>query len=482
MISVILFWKVFMIILLRLISESQLVYAGSKPSVGGHVDLRAISSRPEPTWCQAPSLVCIMVDRTVYADEAHTPKIALRQIFGRLALRSELCRAAADGGLLSVEVFAMLGDTATAVKTSLQTLLPTATLGTDAAAQELSLMQLAAVWHSCFALQGQFATRRARMEEDPTKIPEMAQEDHAEFRSRFVTAHPDVILLDAKEPHKKFVEKLSRDFLVHGMVPFYTVAEIRTRADSIIQKSGLTKNAEDLLTISKVDEPDQVTDVHTLLHRVHAFFMALEYLHICTYSRKAGPLRYMQELEQFRAECPGLPYLLAADSLIRKKVNRLQAEQREIYSTFELALLEVLENHKYLWNDARTKAVLARVDRTKPERSDPQDQVVEGGVAAPSPSKRKKKRNKNKGNKPDATEVKPVRKDQFDKKKDTKVDKDKRIPESEWKAISQAASAVSGPKRCHYFNSSMGCALGDKCRFKHLCMVCGSAHSMVGNH
>ena len=146
------------------------------------------------------------------------------------------------------------------------------------------------------------------------------------------------------------------------------------------------------------------------------------------------------------------------------------------------ALLEVLENHKYLWNDARTKAALARVDRTKPERPDSQDQVVEAAVAAQSPSKRKRKRNKNKGNKSDTAEVKPVRKDQFDKKKDTKVDKDKRIPESEWKTISQAASAVSGPKRCHYFNSSMGCALGDKCRFKHLCMVCGSAHSMVGNH
>ena len=422
-----------------------------------------------------------MVDRTAYTDEAHTPKIALRQIFGRLALRSELCRAAANGGLLSVEVFAMLGDTATAVKTALQTLLPAAALGTDAAAQELSLMQLAAVWHSCFALQGQFATRRARMEEDPSKVPEMAQEDHAEFRSRFVTAHPDVILLDAKEPHKKFVEKLSRDFLVHGMVPFYTVAEIRTRADSIVQKSGLSKNAEDLLTISKADEPDQVTDVHTLLHRVHAFFMALEYLNICTYSRGAGPLRYLQELEQFRSECPGLPYLIAADSLIRKKVHRLQSEQRELYGTFELALLEVLNNHKYLWNDARTKAVLAKVDRTKPERSD-QDQVVEVAHEAPSPSKRKRKRNKNKGARSDAAEVKPVRKDQSDKKKDSKVDKDKRIPESEWKAISQAASAVSGPKRCHYFNSSMGCALGDKCRFKHSCMVCGSAHSMVGNH
>ena len=31
-------------------------------------------------------------------------------------------------------------------------------------------------------------------------------------------------------------------------------------------------------------------------------------------------------------------------------------------------------------------------------------------------------------------------------------------------------------------NSSMGCSMGDKCRFKHACMVCGSAQPMVGNH
>ena len=425
-----------------------------------------------------------MVDRTVYADEAHTPKIALRQIFGRLGLSSDLCRASADAGLLSVEVFAMLGDAAGPVKTSLQTLLPTDALGANAAAQELSLMQLAAVWHSCHALQGQFATRRARMEEDPKKVPEMAQEDHAEFRSRFVTAHPDVILLDAKEPHKKFVEKLSRDFLVHGMVPFYAVAEIRTRADSIVQKSGLSKNAEDLLTISKAEEPDQVTDVQTLLHRVHALFIALEFLNICTYSRAAGPLKYMQELEQFKAECPGLPYLLAADSLVRKKVHRLQAEQRELYSTFEAALLEVLNNHKYLWNDARTKAVLAKVDHEKPEPHDPQDRVVENQDKPSTPSRRQRKRRNKKGGAVDTKDIKQVKKDQFDKKKDmdSKIDKDKRIPESEWKLISQAASSVSGPKRCHYFNPSMGCALAEKCRFKHHCMVCGAAHPMVGNH
>ena len=285
------------------------------------------------------------------------------------------------------------------------------------------------------------------------------------------------------------MEKLSRDFLVHGMVPYYSVAEIRTRSDSIVQKSGLSKNAEDLLTISKADEPDQVTDSMTMMNRIHAFFMALEYLNICTYSRAAGPLRYMQELEQFRSECPGLPYLLAADSLIRKKVNRLQAEQRQLYGTFEDAITEVLNNHKYLWNDARTKAVLSKVDRRREEASetgDSQDKVVEA-VPKSSPNKERKKRQRlrNKALLREAKDSK-VKKDPADKKsapaRDEKVSKDKRIPDTEWKAIVQAASSVSGPKRCHYFNSTMGCSLGDKCRFKHQCMVCGSAHSMVGNH
>ena len=213
--------------------------------------------------------------------------------------------------------------------------------------------------------------------------------------ARFVTAHPDVILLDAKEPHKKFVEKISRDFLVHGMVPYYTVAEIRTRADSIIQKSGLSKNTEDLLTISKADEPDQVTDVQALINRVHALFMALEYLNICTYSKKAGPLKYMQELELFRAECPGLPNLMAADALIRKKVHRLQSEQRQLYPTFEDAMLAVLNNHKYIWNDARTKAALSRVEKKKDEVPEESDRVLETPPKS-SPNKRRKRRARDK--------------------------------------------------------------------------------------
>ena len=378
----------------------------------------------------------------------------------------------------------MLGDAAAAVKTALRTVVPTAALGANAAEQELALMQLAAVWHSCHALQGQFATRRARMEEDPNKVPEMAQEDHAEFRSRFVTAHPDVILLDAKEPHKKFVEKISRDFMVHGMVPYYPVAEIRTRADSIVQKTGLTKNAEDLLTISKAEEPDQVTDVQTLLHRVHALFMALEYLkhlHLLQGCRSA------QIPARARTVQSGLPW-----APLHRGGGRADPQESSpppIRTAGELChvrggigggaqqsqILVERCSHQSCSGQGRSSSA----DRQRGPRSRPGES---GQDRCSFRSPAEKRNNKEAGK--TAAEVKPVQKEQFDKKKDkiAKPDKDKRIPESEWKLISQAASSVSGQKRCHYFNSSMGCALADKCRFKHLCMTCGAAHPMVGNH
>ena len=427
-----------------------------------------------------------MVDRTKYDSEETTPKIALRQIFGRLSLKSELCKSAAKAGLLSVEVFAMLGDTAKAAKDQLKVLIPEDELGADTAERELSTMQLAAVWMACSALQTQFASRRARMEEDPTKIPEMAQEDHAEFRARFVRTHPDVVLLDAREPHKKFVEKVSRDYLVHGMVPYYAVAEIRTRADTIVQKTGLTKTAEDLLTVSKADEPEAVTDANTLLHRVHALFMALEYLNICQYSRKEGPLKYIQELEQFRSDTNSLPVLMTADALIRKKLYRLQSEQRDQFGSFSQALLEVITNHKYLWNDARTKAALVPVERKaalKEEGVGDQHRLEspEKKSSSPKSEKRRRQRERTKALLKEAKAAKGVKKDHL-KSAELKVNKDKRIPDSEWKSISEAANKVTGAKRCHYFNSSMGCSMGEKCRFKHTCMVCGAAHPMVGNH
>ena len=74
----------------------------------------------------------------------------------------------------------------------------------------------------------------------------------------------------------------------------------------------------------------------------------------------------------------------------RKKIPfyRLQSEQRETYGSFQEALLEVINNHKYLWNDARTKAVLAKVERKEHDPVREPDQVQQShSPAKSSPNK-----------------------------------------------------------------------------------------------
>lgn len=255
-----------------------------------------------------------MVDRTTYpADQV--PELALRQIFGRQRLPEPLCLLMAEVGLRSLDTFAMLGDTIAAVKTTLRAVVPDpARLGANDPARELALTSLAAVWKTCSTLQEHFASRRAKMEEDPTKVSEIPGDDHAEFRDQFVTKHPDVLLHPHREPHRKFVERLQRDFMVHGSVPFYQVGEIRVRSEQIVQKAGISKTAEDLLKVVATDQPVAAASESQVMDKLHAFFVALEYLNICDFTAAQGPLKYLSELEEWRHENKGLALLLAVDS------------------------------------------------------------------------------------------------------------------------------------------------------------------------
>ena len=65
--------------------------------------------------------------------------------------------------------------------------------------------------------------------------------------------HPDMILTYMWEPHRKFVERIHRDYLVHGAVAFYEVGEMLTRADRIVQTSGFSKTSDDLLRVVQSD-------------------------------------------------------------------------------------------------------------------------------------------------------------------------------------------------------------------------------------
>ena len=162
-----------------------------------------------------------MVDRTVYANEAATPKLNLRQIFGRQGLDTGLCRLSADKGLLTAEMFAMLGQDLSSAKATLRKLWEAdmTPLGADAASQELAVMSLAAVWQaapsSADPVRLSSCEDGRRPEQDPRALARRScrVSEIVSFESI-----QDVILIDAKEPHKKFVERLSRDFLIHGIV------------------------------------------------------------------------------------------------------------------------------------------------------------------------------------------------------------------------------------------------------------------------
>ena len=60
-----------------------------------------------------------MVDRTNYPADK-TPKLAVRQIFGRQKLPENLCLLMPDSGMLAIERIAMLGDTIASAKTTIR--------------------------------------------------------------------------------------------------------------------------------------------------------------------------------------------------------------------------------------------------------------------------------------------------------------------------------------------------------------------------
>ena len=69
-----------------------------------------------------------------------------------------------------------------------------------------------------------------RLLEDPLKVPEMTYSTNDDFRSANEAAHPDVELVQFREPHKRFLEKLQREITVHGRIFYCELAEVRLAA------------------------------------------------------------------------------------------------------------------------------------------------------------------------------------------------------------------------------------------------------------
>ena len=302
-----------------------------------------------------------MVDRTNYSDKDHTPEQAVRNIFGRQRAPTKLCLLFAKFGLLTFDRIAQLGDDPSTVRKTFSRIVDgDVHLGETVTEQECNYITVFAIWQSCKVLVAAMASRHAKILEDPTICPALLQDDHIDFRERFISAHPDMIMVESREPHKKFVERIARDAALFGSVPFYEVGEMRLRSETIAQKTGLAPTADYLVKMSQIDEAIvAISCEEEFMDRLNGFFVALEYLVVCEFSVKEGPISYIKELQAFRRETPGLAFLVLADKLVRKEVARLTSDERSSFTSFSQALLHVLQNCKHLWVKAKSEATLA---------------------------------------------------------------------------------------------------------------------------
>ena len=123
------------------------------------------------------------------------------------------------------------------------------------------------------------------MKEDPSKVPEIPGEDHAECREIFVKRHPDVLLPMHREPHRKFVERDQGE---------------TTWCMALFTSMRLERSALGMRRLLKRAGPPRMlkTCFAVAMDKLHAFFLTLEYFNMCEFTFKAGPLKYLAEPEE----------------------------------------------------------------------------------------------------------------------------------------------------------------------------------------
>ena len=218
-----------------------------------------------------------MVDATVYTSADATPELAVRQIFAKTRIKTQMRVLLADKGLLDVDAWAATGESLEHFRTNITRLMTNGRLGVDDEEREGALICLAACWRKCRALADVRNTRRARMEEDPLRIPEMSVQEYGQKRIQFTDSHKDFIMTDFNTPHKRFLERFDRDFTIHEIVLRYELGEVRLKSEHIAQKGGLTQTSEQLIKKAVEDIPATVLSEDDALNRITAFYVACEF-------------------------------------------------------------------------------------------------------------------------------------------------------------------------------------------------------------
>ena len=432
------------------------------------------------------------VDSTPYTADAR-PDQTLRQVLHTASVPEVFRLRLAEVGVLTNDVMANLGESPQAFVQNIKALLTGDNPFGEAPQSIIVEAKLVSSWRKSRALMEETDSKRSKLMEDPRMIPEISIHEYNSYRANFVTRHPDVLVVDYKEPHKKFLERLIRDLTVNEVVLPYRLGEIRLRSEDVVQKPGLSPTAEMLLKISQEEVPASVTAEDDAINRIHALFMALEYVNVVSYAKYkrdgdthvGGSLDYLAELERRRRDTPGLQFLLLADERIRRKV-------------FSAGLHGAMKEHAEIWSECRMEVLNAPVRRAAlADLSRQPDKNPATGTPNPPGKGRRAKRTANAKARAEAEaqkEKKRARRSspsrspprsyrdrpEVARPKDIRrpEDKPRKVPEAEWKAM---IAAKADKDACRFWNSSCGCQ-NKACVFRHVCLACGRDHCWIDRH
>jgi len=340
------------------------------------------------------------------------------------------------------------------------------------------MLKLGAVWNTASTMAVANATAQCRVIDDLSKIPVIPDHERILMRQAWRREHPELDLHEACEPHPRFVDRVRRDWALHGRVANYRLTELRVKTDVIDYKPAAMLNLEELVKTvreevpaAKVDSEDQVFD------RLMAFFVTLEFLQILSPDdfRRVG-LRYLSELRRFRRLHPGLQYTVKADALFRQHVDLVTTDSPEI--RFVTSLEDALDTKRFLWSSAVADVDL---ERHAAARKRPQEDH-----AAPAPAKTARR-----AQQPAVTPPRPPRKRQRSGPAanlpidDTPASVGPGSPikghRDEMRRLADLASTPESRGMCRFYNTSQGCKK-TSCTYVHKCIVCGAAHPAVRHH
>ena len=457
--------------------------------------------------------MALVLDTVTY-DLDCTPTDALKSIWLSSGVPAGLRKALADQRIITVELYAALSDTPAGALTRLEERFLRGQFSQDALPLERERLSIQASWTTASSLAKSLATAEIRYAEDPTKIPNIPEVDRVRMRCAWVKAHPELILDNNNEPHPKFLDLLRRDWKVHSRVLYYKISQIRVKADKIEPVRQLSTNVQNLLHVVNTELPtENASTDDQVFERLHAWFASLEFVQIFTSMqfREIG-LKYIGLLKRWHRRHrdrghSGLACAITADHLLRNEVEQDIIEDPSL--SYAAAFTAVLETKKYLWDSASAQLYLQPAKRnaevlspTKARRSALGDTPIkESRRAKRARVQHERAQSAGAASKatlpalpplppaPGTTDTRPPKGPGSKgggkgKKGGGKPDaKASKIPDHMWNRLCELTSKGSQyAETCRFYNSPVGCSLGDKCRRAHKCCGCGGSHPWHTQH